>query len=192
MMEDRAVVTVAIGYPLARWAAFVLTLRAHYDGAIVVFTNRTALGADIIALALAQRVQLAALATEGGCPDHNSTLSVSRAMAGNNFKDHTFAVAIAAKCRQYRWCFSTDFRDVFFQADPFATLPPDLDLEPARLGRYVDGALAGRANRPRRSFQGEYHACRSGLARTLTRLHACLTRADWRMRSESSSRRTST
>ena len=31
-------------------------------------------------------------------------------------------------CSQYDWCFATDFRDVFFQGDPFVDLPPQYDL----------------------------------------------------------------
>ena len=109
-----AVISVATGYPWVRYATFLLPLRVHYKGDIILLgepPNRIA--PDVRQLCDEQGVSIEVLRVKAcdasaiQCPE----------VVTARFRQ------IAAICRRgYTLCLSTDFRDVFFQGNPFATL----------------------------------------------------------------------
>ena len=108
----RVVIAAALNYGLTRFAHFVVPLRKVYSGDIVVFVGSD-LPPDVIEFCLTHRVQLMALPEQPG-------LAIEPALGRY--------AGYAQVCRRYEWCFATDFKDVVFQADPFASAPRDYDL----------------------------------------------------------------
>lgn len=114
-MSRTAVVAAARGYPWVRYATFVLSLRvrASYTGDIVLLGERATTPPDALALLEAHRVSLIELRGATAC-------------AAGAVQCPSVGIArfqqVAQVCRSYELCLSTDMRDVFFQADPFASL----------------------------------------------------------------------
>ncbi|EOD07578.1 hypothetical protein EMIHUDRAFT_446420 [Emiliania huxleyi CCMP1516] len=115
------VLTVAFGYGLPEYRTFVLSLRRHYKGETIIISD---------AGAASEASQL--------CVAHNVTM-LHVDMAPKLFR-HTRFSRFAELCHlPEHYCLSIDFRDSFFQADPFSNIdllggrtergmPPDLLL----------------------------------------------------------------
>lgn len=107
-----AVLAAAVGYPWVRFATFLMPLRVHYRGDIVLIVDPDLMDPEATRLCNEQRVDLRPIASAGlkcgkiQCP----SLVVAR-----------FHM-IAELCAPYELCLTTDMRDVIFQADPFASL----------------------------------------------------------------------
>ena len=104
--QSNTVVTALVwSYPLEVFRIFVLSLRAHYEGDIVLLIYSKPPD-DIVQFMEAQRVTPMPIVAP---PD----FSVRR------FQDY------ARVCRHgtYKLCLVADFKDVFFQANPFAGVP---------------------------------------------------------------------
>ena len=102
------VIAAAIGYNLVTFTRFIVPLRRVYDGAVVLFVNAN-LPSDILAL----------------CSEHNID---TRALPKGPHVESNRYVGYAEVCADYELCFATDFRDVFFQANPFVAVPSGADL----------------------------------------------------------------
>ena len=102
------VIAAAIGYNLVTFTRFIVPLRRVYDGAVVLFVNAD-LPSDILAL----------------CSEHNID---TRALPKGPHVESNRYVGYAEVCADYELCFATDFRDVFFQANPFVAVPSGADL----------------------------------------------------------------
>jgi len=105
-MRDTLVIAQATQYPLAHFVQFVGTLRRHYDGAVTLLVSN---GPSVLRY----------------CEEHSVVCSVLKgAMATQNGwrGEPAFRfVRYAELCTpEYAWCFTTDFRDVYFQASPFS------------------------------------------------------------------------
>lgn len=106
-----AVLAAAVGYPWVRFAAFVMPLRVHYGGDIILIVNRTLMDAETEQLCAEQRATLEPLRTKVECGKVQCpSLVVARFLQ------------IAELCGPYELCLATDMRDVIFQADPFVSL----------------------------------------------------------------------
>jgi len=104
------VIAAALNYGITEFTNFVVPLRRVYDGYVVLFVNDD-LPADVIVLCTSHNITTRPLPT-------GSRLGVK----GNRY------IGYSEVCRDYDWCFATDFRDVFFQADPFASPREGYDL----------------------------------------------------------------
>lgn len=106
-----AVISTAVGYPWVRFATFIMPLRVHYAGDIVLIVDPDGLQADAAELCEQQRVAVTPFRGNVTCGKVQCPgLVVAR------FHQ------IAELCAPYELCLATDMRDVIFQADPFATL----------------------------------------------------------------------
>ena len=114
-----AVLAAAAGYPFQRWASFLQPLRAVYAGDVLVTTPRDEqLSPEIRSLVAQARVKLVhatGLACEAAYETRNAAATCA-SMALARF------AWLARQCRRYEVCFSVDFRDCVFQADPFKSL----------------------------------------------------------------------
>ena len=104
------VIAAAIGYNLVTFTRFIVPLRRVYDGAVVLFVNAN-LPSDILAL----------------CSEHNIDTRALPKGSGTHVEGNRY-VGYAEVCADYELCFATDFRDVFFQANPFVAVPSGADL----------------------------------------------------------------
>ena len=104
--SQTAVIAAAMGYSLTRWRAFVLPLRAHYSGSVIVTTGPPASQPEgVVALAQAHRVQL--VLAEVSCKQSYATLNAAAkcpSMALMRFGQ------LASLCAPFRFCFSCDFQ----------------------------------------------------------------------------------
>lgn len=119
------VVSVAIGYSLADHRRFVLSLRAHYQGALTLLTGDKLIPNATATLCCAHRARLDSGTAHGlntsrivGVFADGRVHGVSRSHAAI-FSRH---VAYARLCSRglHSLCLGVDFRDVFFQGNPFA------------------------------------------------------------------------
>ena len=97
------VIAAAFGYKIDAFRAFLVTLRlqASYKGDVFLYCEEE-LGNDIVAF----------------CSKMNATIrplpnGTHLGVRGNRY------IGYAEICEMYDWCLATDFRDVFFQLDPF-------------------------------------------------------------------------
>jgi hypothetical protein len=105
-----AVIAVAVNYPWIQYALFIMTLRAHYDGDIIILGESS--DPDVLHLFKEQRVQVEPFSS----PCQTTNTCEHAWMGVERFHK------VASLCERYSMCLSADFRDTFFQADPFATL----------------------------------------------------------------------
>ncbi len=97
------VMAAAMGYNLVDFERFIIPLRKVYDGAVVLFGSPRGASME---LCRAQGVQLRDLPKES-----------SIGVRANRF------VGYEQVCSEYDWCLGVDFRDVFFQSNPFQSMP---------------------------------------------------------------------
>lgn len=107
---NTVVVAAALNYGPNEFRNFIVPLRRVYNGNVVLFV-RDNLQREVVVLCSEHRIQTRPL-------PQGSHLGVK----GNRY------VGYAEACEGHDWCFATDFRDVFFQADPFASIPAGYDL----------------------------------------------------------------
>ena len=108
-----AVIAAMIGYPWIRFATFVMPLRVHYRGDIVLITNRSSMSADTERLCREQRVIQAPVQAQ---------YSNDAAIVTGRFRQ----VALLCVQSRYQLCLTCDTRDSFFQGNPFVgMLLPD-------------------------------------------------------------------
>ena len=105
-VKKTVVIAAAINYGISEFKNFILPLRKVYTGDVVIFVNSD-ISKDIIDLCKQHNI------LTRGLPS-GSRLGVK----GNRY------IGYSDICNGYQWCFATDFRDVFFQANPFK--PPNL------------------------------------------------------------------
>eukprot|EP00940_MAST-03C_sp_MAST-3C-sp2_P000001 g1.t1 len=107
------VVAAAMGYWYDIFRRFVVPLRRVYGGDVVIFTDdKTLQDSSIGALCRKYDVVLKKLQSSG----HHLGVKRDR------------YTAYAKECEGHEYCFATDFRDVFFQDDPFKSIPSGYDL----------------------------------------------------------------
>ena len=99
------VMAAAMNYGLSEFKNFVVPLRKVYTGDVILFVNAN-LPPDVVKLCQQHNIITRALPT-------GSRLGVK----GNRY------IGYSEVCNNYQWCFATDFRDVFFQENPFLKLP---------------------------------------------------------------------
>lgn len=136
------VAAVAVGYPLATFQRFVISLRLHYGGALTLMTGDKTVARDARQLCCAHRARLISGTAHGlnlsrilGIDAKDGTVrgeSRSHAAAFSRF----IAYARLCSAGAHSLCLGVDFRDVIFQGDPFSWLqhrfgdatagPPDL------------------------------------------------------------------
>eukprot|EP00940_MAST-03C_sp_MAST-3C-sp2_P000018 g18.t1 len=104
------IIAAAVGYNRDVFRRFVVPLRRVYAGDVILFTGDTP-AQDVVELCRKYDVRLKTLPS-------GSHLGVK----GNRYTGY------AQECVGYDYCFATDFRDVFFQADPFKSVPSGYDL----------------------------------------------------------------
>ena len=112
--SSSAIIAVAIGYPWVRYANFLLPLRVHYKGDVILLGEPPGkVAPEVARLCHDNRVTLETLKVKACATGALQCPEVVTA----RFRQ------IATVCRRgYTICLSTDFRDVFFQGDPFGTL----------------------------------------------------------------------
>ena len=113
MPSHHLVMAAAWGYRLEVYRTFILSLRttAQFVGDVKILTPTNRTLPEAITLCKAWHVDLVDLATLGYKPG-----VVPASMMGERFNMYHVLCTAAT----YRWCLAADFRDVFFQADPFA------------------------------------------------------------------------
>ncbi len=107
--ETRVVMAAAYNYGLREYRRFVLPLREVYDGDIVVFTKNPP--REVVTL----------------CSQYNVTMRELKKTTHLGVKGDRYA-GYTETCKKYHMCLATDFRDTFFQSDPFRDFPGDTDL----------------------------------------------------------------
>ena len=122
--SSTVVASLVWNYELEFFRIYVLSLRAHYDGDIVLLMYAKPPD-DVLQFILEQRVTPMPIVEP---PD----FLVAR------FEDY----ARVCQAGVYSLCLISDFRDVFFQADPFAHVPSPppgllLPLEELRIGQCI-------------------------------------------------------
>ena len=107
LMHRTCVITEGYGYPVAVYKVFVLSLLAtRYSGDIKLLSPPNGTSPEALAFLMAtRRVELVDIV-------HSAMHSSDR------------FTAYARLCRRefYAFCICADFRDVYFQADPFASI----------------------------------------------------------------------
>eukprot|EP00966_Prymnesium_polylepis_P051450 1190685-Prymnesium_polylepis.1 len=111
-MPRTAVISQAMGYPLRHFVAFLGSLRRHYAGHVILLVSNSR---AVLRYCGEQRAEC-------------NVMPARQAMPDQPFRFIKYAELCTAA---FDWCFTCDFRDVFFQADPFASLlltsePPSL------------------------------------------------------------------
>lgn len=99
--SDEVVMAVAYGYSLKRYERFVKPLREYYDGDIVVYANPDEVKSDVVDFCKKHRVELVTDVHLNWPPFDRFT--------------HVYT----GICKHYKQCLGADFKDVFFQANPF-------------------------------------------------------------------------
>jgi hypothetical protein len=95
----------AFKYKLPSFARFLVPLRRVYAGRIVLLTDSQTATLDIVRL----------------CHEHGAELQ--SVASDRNVHVGRFALYAKVCNASYAWCFASDFRDVFFQANPFRVIP---------------------------------------------------------------------
>jgi hypothetical protein len=99
--------SVAFHYPLQEYRRFLVSLRHHYSGAIVVFADPSVNGKSrVLGMCRALGVQVV------------TAVRMPRIV----FDRFAPFAAVCEMLGPRALCLATDFRDSFFQADPFASL----------------------------------------------------------------------
>lgn len=112
---NHAVIAIALNYSWIQHAIFVLPLRAKFDGDIILYTEPPSqMAAGVFALNSEHRVRLVTM--QHRCMGAGASNCSASWMVRARFAMY------AAQCRGYQQCLAVDFRDVTFQADPFAAL----------------------------------------------------------------------
>lgn len=104
------VIAQATNYGLERFQIFVGSLRKVYSGDVVLFVERS-LPRDIVSFCSANKI------TTNQLPSSNSGHATLDRFQG--YSD---------VCANYDWCLAADFRDTFFQANLFDSIPSGYDL----------------------------------------------------------------
>ena len=107
--SDTVVVSAAVGYDLNTFKRFVVPLRKVYSGDVVLFVSNPP--SDVIELCNKNRIVTRKLP-----PQKHLTLTEARFFGYSKV------------CQDYSLCFATDFRDVFFQGNPFDGVPTGYDI----------------------------------------------------------------
>lgn len=103
------IIAAAINYGISEFKNFIIPLRKVYMGDVVLFVD-SKLSHDVVELCKQYNIFTRVLPT-------GSRLGVK----GNRY------IGYYEVCNDYQWCLATDFRDVFFQANPFRKVP-NVDL----------------------------------------------------------------
>tara|TARA_X000000368_G_scaffold380117_1_gene335690 strand:+ start:2207 stop:7276 length:5070 start_codon:yes stop_codon:yes gene_type:complete len=109
-IKKNVVMAAALGYGLQDFQNFILPLRAVSDDDIVLFV------ADEISK------ETKDLCNRYGVTTRKLPTGSRLGVKGNRY------IGYAEICQNYHWCFATDFRDVFFQDNPFKSIPVAYDL----------------------------------------------------------------
>ena len=99
------VIAAALNYGLVEFRNFIVPLRKFYAGDVVLFVNDN-LPRAVLDLCINSNIATIPLPS-------GSRLGVK----GNRY------IGYSKVCSQYDLCLATDFRDVFFQANPFSSVP---------------------------------------------------------------------
>lgn len=115
------IISTAVSYTLHEWERFVIPLRRVYNGdvAVVVARSEEKIWGELVAK---HRITVVALDDKALGKEAFKTQASENAVKKARYAKYN------SVCAAYDWCFATDFRDVFFQADPFAMLPLPYDL----------------------------------------------------------------
>lgn len=117
-MQRTAVIAAAVGYDFYQFVRFVAPLRVHYAGDVILFVAEASMPLPLRSFCDEQRVLLRDINTTDAC--HSlTTLDKKAHCPGFILSRYEF---LAEACRPYAFCLSVDFRDVLFQADPFASI----------------------------------------------------------------------
>ena len=103
--NETVVMAAAFKYKLPSFARFLVPLRRVYAGRIVLLTDSQTATLDIVRL----------------CHEHGAELQ--SVASDRNVHVGRFALYAKVCNASYAWCFASDFRDVFFQANPFRVIP---------------------------------------------------------------------
>ena len=103
-----AVLSAAMGYKLLRFVTFVVPLRLHYDGDIILLLGRNT-SQDVLSLCAQQRVTMQYITNISAVCHSYATLNSGAQCPGFALSRFTL---LAESCRGYDLCFSIDFRDV--------------------------------------------------------------------------------
>eukprot|EP01138_Halocafeteria_seosinensis_P004346 gb/GECG01004446.1/.p1 GENE.gb/GECG01004446.1/~~gb/GECG01004446.1/.p1 ORF type:complete len:355 (+),score=28.17 gb/GECG01004446.1/:1-1065(+) len=106
------VVSAAVGYTFYSYERFITTLRRHYSGDVVLLVGRR----DIWAASLVER-----------CFNSSVRIVPLESVVDIGAKGDRY-VAYAEHCENYTMCLATDFRDVFFQDNPFKNIPSNYEM----------------------------------------------------------------
>lgn len=118
------VVAVAIGYGIAEFSVFVGSLRHHFTGDVLLYGSADTSG-PVRSYCAQKRVELR---TDSVALGLNTTTKM-------RLMHSRFLLYVRACARpRYGLCLASDFRDIFFQSNPFTALrlrygsstPPDL------------------------------------------------------------------
>ena len=107
--SSTVVIAAALNYGINVFSPFVMSLRKVYHGDVVLFVSPD-LPDEVKNLCESYNIRT----------EHMPTDQTS--VKGARYVGYTRV------CSSYEWCFATDFRDAFFQADPFASIPDGYDL----------------------------------------------------------------
>jgi hypothetical protein len=121
------VITTAVSYTLHEWERFAVPLRRVYDGDVFVLVEERE--KEVWEQAAAKyRLKTVLLALREKPPKGGEAQASEKTLLHANAVKKARYEQYNRICASYDWCFATDFRDVFFQADPFARLPTGFDL----------------------------------------------------------------
>ncbi len=110
--SDNVVMSVSLGYGLEIFKAFILPLRNHYHGDVIILTTPD-INSTIREFCHRHKVQLVP----------NMTVKHLGLFLAERFAWYKDV------CQRYTgYCLAIDVRDVFFQANPFKNMRPDIDL----------------------------------------------------------------
>ncbi len=124
------VITTAVSYSFHEWQRFVVPLRRVYDGDVFVLVveSERRVWQDLVAKHRLQTVLLELSEKPPKQGEESSAAGKALELARANAVKKARYAQYNRICAKYDWCFATDFRDVFFQADPFGRLPAGHDL----------------------------------------------------------------
>jgi hypothetical protein len=151
------VVAISIGYSLKSYNVFVGSLRSHYNGPVLLLTNGSC--KEVHHYCRRNRVRLVSGSAARRYELNDSSkmsIMVSRFLA----YDHA--------CADYSFCFASDFRDIYFAANPFASFAsferasPNLLVVPMEHHRaHADGHAFGRSPINRNALHACFAECRA-------------------------------
>ena len=99
------VIAAALNYSLTEFRNFVVPLRKFYTGDVVLFVNNNL-----------------SKAVKDLCVNYNILTKALPSGSRQGVKGNRY-IGYSMVCNQYDLCLATDFRDVFFQANPFSLVP---------------------------------------------------------------------